>query len=87
MWQDVSRYYPKGGHPVESPTYFSSPVDTTGAGDALFAVTALLAFRNVEDIWIPLLGNLYAGLKTRIIGNKNAVSYVDLVRSVNALMG
>ena len=71
---------------AESPTYFSEPVDTTGAGDAFFAVTALLANRGADPLLIPFLGNLFAGLKTKIIGNKTSVSRLDFIRAISGLL-
>lgn len=69
-----------------APTYFANPIDTTGAGDAFFALTSLLAYSGVQGKTLPFLGNLYAGLKTKIIGNKTSVNRVDLIRTINSLL-
>jgi rfaE bifunctional protein nucleotidyltransferase chain/domain len=82
-----SLYFPSPKvEPVLIPTYFQDPVDTTGAGDAFFAITALLRQQNAPADLIPFIGNIYAGLKTRIMGNKFAVSKIDLIRSISALL-
>ena len=81
-----SRYFDKNGKSYTTPTYFTEPVDTTGAGDAFFCITALLQKVNTPSILIPFIGNLYAGLKTKILGNKSAVNKIDLIRSLNTLL-
>ena len=68
------------------PTQRDSVVDATGAGDAFFALTSLLVKAECPDILIPFLGNVYAGLKTKIIGNKAAVTKAQLVKAVSAIL-
>lgn len=68
------------------PAFFTEIVDTTGAGDAYFALTSLLVKLGLPGPIIPFLGNCFAGLQTRIIGNKTAVSKVDFVRTVKSLL-
>lgn len=69
------------------PTYFTEPIDTTGAGDAYFALTSLLAYKNVSPVLLGFLGNIFAGLKTKIVGNKDPVKRVDLIRAVRSILG
>ena len=64
---------------VMSPSFFGSVVDTMGAGDAFFAVTAVLA----EDTPMPELlriGNAAGKLKAQIQGHRKAVNKNDLLR-------
>ena len=51
------------------PVFISNPVDTTGCGDAYFILTSLLKMVDCEPLLIPFLGNIYAGLYSRNIGN------------------
>jgi bifunctional ADP-heptose synthase (sugar kinase/adenylyltransferase) len=81
-----SLYYAADGVEHLCPCFFKDVVDTTGAGDAYFAITSLLAYLQAPDPLIPFLGNCFAGLKTRIIGNKSAVSKVDLVKTVQSIL-
>jgi rfaE bifunctional protein nucleotidyltransferase chain/domain len=69
-----------------SPIFFKDAVDTTGAGDAYFTITSLLARHNAPAPLIPFIGNCFAGLKTRMLGNKAAVSKIDLVRTVSSML-
>ncbi len=82
-----SIYVAPGGDKYESPAFSQRPLDTTGAGDAFFAITAILTYLKIEPSLIPFLGNIFAGLKTGIIGNKRPVSKVDFQRAVRALLG
>jgi bifunctional ADP-heptose synthase (sugar kinase/adenylyltransferase) len=70
-----------------SPTYFSKPIDTTGAGDAFFALSSVLTYMKVPDILIPFLSNIFAGLKTNITGNEKPVDKIDFIKSIRALLG
>lgn len=81
-----SVYFDKAGQEHICPTFFKDVIDTTGAGDAYFALTSLLVKQSVPAELIPFLGNCFAGLKTRIIGNKRSVSKVDLIKTVRALL-
>tara|TARA_Y100000590_G_C15734797_1_gene1018196 strand:+ start:326 stop:1837 length:1512 start_codon:yes stop_codon:yes gene_type:complete len=73
-------------HSMTCPTFFKNVVDTTGAGDAYFAITTLLSYLRAPTSVVPFVGNCYAGLKTQIMGNKKAVSKVDLHRTIQSLL-
>ncbi len=70
-----------------SPIFFNDPIDTVGAGDAYFAVTSLLKRNGTDPELIPFIGNIYAGLKTKIMGNKKPVNKIDLIRSITSILG
>ena len=69
-----------------SPAFADNVVDATGAGDAFFCLTSCLLNAGSEPELIPFLGNVFAGLKTKIIGNKNAVTKASLVKAVGAIL-
>ncbi len=69
-----------------SPAFADSVVDATGAGDAFFAITSLLVKVKCPPIFVPFLGNVFAGLKTRIIGNKTSVSRAQFIKAVSAIL-
>ena len=81
-----SMYIDKNGLHYKSPIFFKDVIDTTGAGDAYFAITSLLVSMDVESKLIPFIGNCHAGLKTRIIGNKKVVSKLDLLRTIKSIL-
>lgn len=81
-----SLYFTRDGTEYRCPVFFKDVVDTTGAGDAYFAITSILAKLDVAGPLVPFIGNCYAGLKTRIMGNKAPVRKVDLIRTVKAIL-
>lgn len=70
----------------ECPAFASSVVDATGAGDAYFALTSLLMRIEASPLLVVFLGNVFAGLKTRIQGNSAAVSKLALLRACEAIL-
>ena len=80
-----SIYIDKYGDLINCPIFFNKPQDTTGAGDALFVIASLLAYAK-QTLLIPFIGNLFAGLKTQIIGNKKPVSLLDLKRTIETIL-
>lgn len=81
-----SVFFNKEGKQSQCPSFFKEVVDTTGAGDAYFAITSLLAKMEAEPRLVPFVGNCFAGLKTQIMGNKSAVSKVDLIRTLQSIL-
>jgi len=73
------------GKKVYCPAYFDMGLDATGAGDLYFAFTSLLSALQTNPVITSLLGNLYAGLKTRIQGNSEVVSKISLIKAVTSL--
>jgi rfaE bifunctional protein nucleotidyltransferase chain/domain len=69
-----------------SPGFFTDIIDTVGAGDAFFAITALGVHHGMPSLVIPFIGNCFGGLQSRIIGNKAPVSKTDLIRTITALL-
>ncbi|MGE4132057.1 MAG: PfkB family carbohydrate kinase, partial [Bdellovibrionales bacterium] len=69
-----------------SPAFADNVVDATGAGDAFFCITAALHKANCPPDLIPFVGNVFAGLKTKIIGNKSAVTRAALTKAIGAIL-
>ncbi len=69
-----------------APVFHKDPVDTTGAGDAFFAITSLLDYTRASPELIPFIGNIFAGLKTRIQGNRSPVSKSDLINHITSIL-
>lgn len=81
-------YFFQGGSDLEffSPAYTDKVIDATGAGDAFFCLSAVLLRVGCPPALIPFLGNIFAGLKTKIIGNKSAVTRSQLMKAVAAVL-
>lgn len=70
-----------------SAAYSDAVIDATGAGDAFFALSTLLLATGCEGPLIPFIANVFAGLKTQIIGNKASVSKASLLKAIAGLLG
>jgi rfaE bifunctional protein nucleotidyltransferase chain/domain len=69
------------------PNFYTNTIDTTGAGDAYFAITSLLSKLHNDTLLISFIGNIYAGLATQIIGNKDHVTKISLIKSIKSILG
>ena len=68
------------------PSYYRNVLDTTGAGDSYFVISSLLYANGCPNILIPFISNLYAGLNTRHLANRSAISLIDLERALKGLI-
>lgn len=78
--------YRKGLDVYKSPAFADKVVDAIGAGDAYYAITSMLVKVKAPTEMIPFIGNIFAGLKTKIIGNKSSVTKADLFKSLTAIL-
>jgi len=67
-------------------SFTQEPWDTMGAGDAVFALSTLLAYKNVEPILVPFLGNCIGALAVRIIGHTSTVDLIELKKFISYIM-
>ena len=77
-----SLYFNKGEF-YEAPPFTTTPVDTIGSGDAVYALGSLLAYKNVDPYLFSFLVNSIGGLATQIMGNRTAVNPLDLKRFIS----
>lgn len=68
------------------PALTSTIVDTVGAGDAFFSVTAPLAAVGVPMDMIGFLGNAVGAMKVGIVGHRSSVEKVPLIKFITALL-
>jgi bifunctional ADP-heptose synthase (sugar kinase/adenylyltransferase) len=80
-----SLYFDENKESCLCPAFIKDTVDTTGAGDAFFAITTLLVKLDAPADLIPFIGNAYAGLQTRIVGNKSPVTKDELILFIDEL--
>jgi len=55
----------------------TTPVDTVGAGDAVFSITALLSFINSNSKTISELANIIGAIIVKTVGNKDSLKKED----------
>lgn len=76
----------KDGKAYHCPAFCDKVVDAIGAGDAFFAITSLLVKTKADPDLVGFLGNVFAGLKAKIIGNKTCVTKESLLRTCAAIL-
>ena len=69
-----------------TPAFAKSVVDTVGAGDAFFTVTAPLAAIDAPMDLLGFVGNLAGAIKVGIVGHRRSVDRVSLLKAVTAFL-
>ncbi len=72
--------------PVEVPAFATRVVDRIGAGDAVFAVTALCAVQNVPMDVLAFIGNVVGSEAVAVVGNRESIDQVRLSRHIEHLL-
>lgn len=70
----------------ECPAFALNVKDTVGAGDAFFAVAGIFAAAGASTEVGTFVGNIGGALGANIIGNKDAVEKVNVLKYANTLM-
>lgn len=78
--------YTPGEEPCKVPALTNSIVDTVGAGDAFFSVTAPLAAAGASMGDIGLIGNAAGAMKVGIVGHRSSVEKIPLIKFLTALL-
>lgn len=68
------------------PALTSTIIDTVGAGDAFFAVTAPLVCAGIPMDLTGFLGNAVGAMKVGIVGHRSSVEKVPLIKFLTALL-
>jgi len=77
-YQDGKTYY--------VPIFSKNVVDSLGAGDAVLAITSMLAQKNTAPRLIPFIGNAAGALAVKTMGNKEPIDPVDLFNFIKYIM-
>lgn len=75
-----------GGDHVDIPAFTQTVVDTIGAGDAFLAVTSVLAAVGADIELLGFVGNAVGALKVGIVGHRQSVEKVPLLKYVTAML-
>ena len=70
------------GKTYSAPAFAENIVDTVGAGDAVFAITSMLSYLDVDKEIIPFIGNCAGGIKVEYLGNKEYIQKSRLIEYV-----
>ena len=69
-----------------SPVFTDKPVDTTGCGDAYYAITSLFLMSKINPQIIPFVGNAYASMHSQYIGNSTIVDKVSFYKYLSSIL-
>ena len=61
------------------PSFTKNVVDRVGAGDAFYAVTALLSALEVESEIVGFLGNIAGSLAVQVMGNQKSIDQRSVI--------
>lgn len=78
--------YESGKGIVHIPAFTKTVVDTVGAGDAFFAVTAPLAAAGCRMDELTFVGNAAGAIKVGIVGHRRSVEKVPLLKFLATLL-
>ena len=64
------------------PAFEIKPVDTLGAGDAVFAISSALIKKNTNIEITALISNLVGALQTNILGHSKSITKIDVIKAL-----
>ena len=70
----------------EIPAFSELAIDTMGAGDALLSLTAPLVALNIPMEVVGFVGNAVGAMYVKVIGNKEPIAKVSLLKYITAIM-
>jgi len=74
--------YVTKGKTFTFPALATSIKDTVGAGDAVFSITSLFSYFNVDEKLIPFYANCAGAIAVNIMGNKESVRKQDFLQFI-----
>jgi len=71
---------------IQVPSFSEVVVDRVGAGDAFFAITAMLSERGVSNEILGFIGNVIGSIAVGTMGNKKAIEKPHLQEYISSLL-
>lgn len=78
--------YSEGDRVNRIPAFTKSAIDTIGAGDAFLAVTSPLIASGGDINHVGFVGNAAGAMKVGIVGHRNSIEKVPLIKFITALL-
>jgi rfaE bifunctional protein nucleotidyltransferase chain/domain len=78
--------YAPGEGVIRIPAFTKTVIDTVGAGDAFFAVTAPLVAAGGRIVDVGFVGNAAGAMKVGIVGHRKSVEKIPLMKFVTTLL-
>ncbi len=71
---------------AKSPVFIEKTLDTTGCGDAYFAITSLMIECGLEKNLISFVGNSYAGMHSQFFGNSKITEKITFAKYIKSIL-
>lgn len=68
------------------PVFIEKTIDTTGCGDAYFALTSIMLSTGLKKYLIPFVGNSYAGMHSQFFGNNKITDKSTFLKYIKSLL-
>ena len=68
------------------PVFIEKTVDTTGCGDAYFALTSVMVEAKLSKSLISFIGNAYAGMHSQFFGNSKIIDKSTFLKYLKSLL-
>jgi len=78
--------FESGGIAHTIPAFAKNVIDTVGAGDAFFAVTAPLVMAGGPMSCVGFIGNVVGALKVEIVGHRRSIEKAALIKAIIGLL-
>ena len=78
--------FAKENKSFKCPVFLKKTLDTTGCGDAYFAITSAAIIGKLEIEFIPFIGNVYAGMHSQFIGNEKIIDKITLQKYIKSIV-
>ena len=59
-----------------------NPIDTIGAGDAVFGIASVLCSINTDSRVVAFLGNIFGALATKILGHSDYIKKNQVAKTI-----
>ena len=85
LGKDGSNFYNIKKQKFYSHALIKKTVDTTGSGDAFFAMSSMLLILKLDPKLILFLSNLYAGIHAQYFGNEIIINKVNFLKKIKSI--
>jgi len=81
----IGSRYVKNENEYLGPSLTENVIDVVGAGDAVFAITSLLSYNDIDGELLTFISNGVGALAVNIMGNKENVKKENLIKFIEKL--
>lgn len=71
---------------LQLPAFEKKPLDTMGAGDAVFGICSLLSAAKVDPETTIFVSNIFGSIATKILGHENYIKKIEVTKSIQYML-